>query len=613
MIDVRSVHAIVGGEISGQTVLYPSPGHSARDRGMSATVDPAAPGGLLVHSFNGGDALAEKDRIMAALGVDRTRPEAWRETGHYEYRDVDGTLLYRTVRLEKPGEKKRFTAQRPDGAGGWINGIGERERIPYRLADLAMTGPDTPILFAEGERKADKLASMGHVATSIAFGCKGWRSEYAEHFRGRTVIILPDNDDEGRTFAAKVKAEVAGVGGRGVILELPGLPHRGDIIDWTGTAGDLQKLIVAALEAKPAPSREPAYMRGISAAALMAKQFAPVRFIATGLLAEGATLFGGKPKLGKSWLALQIGCSVASGQPLFGSIPVDAGDVIYLALEDSERRLRSRLVKQGRTPPERLTLATEWPTLDGDCMAELEAWADAVERPVLVIVDVLKMVRGSARANESLYDADYRALAGLRNFAQSRSIAVLVVHHVRKMDADDPLESLSGTNGLTGAADTVMVLKRDMGTGHCILYVRGRDVEESEKAVRFKPDNGTWEMLGDAADVGRTNERQAILDILRQHANPLTVREISDMLDRNYEATRKCLARMWKAGEVQKEGRGSYTCPMCPNVPNDSQPDNRTHRTGYNVEDESDAAFVSSIPRASWLTEPPGTIGEPVF
>ena len=148
------------------------------------------------------------------------------------------------------------------------------------------------------------------------------------------------------------------------------------------------------------------------------------------------------------------------------------------------------------------------------------------------------------------------------------------------MEAEDPLESLSGTNGLTGAADSVLVLKRDSGTGHCLLYVRGRDVEESEQAVRFKPDNGTWELLGAADEVGRTNERHAILEVLRQHAKPLTVREISDILSKNYEAVRKCLARMWIGGEIEKAGRGSYACPVCPEVRSTPQPDNRTHRTG---------------------------------
>lgn len=324
----------------------------------------------------------------------------------------------------------------------------------------------------------------------------------------------------------------------------------------------------------------PAYLRGITASALMAKQFEPVNYVINGLLAEGATLFGGKPKIGKSWMAYDFALAVASGRALFGRIPVDQGDVLYLALEDNERRLKRRLLTKGVTAPDRLTLVTEWPDLDHGCIAEMEAWADAVDRPALIIVDVLKMVRSNSRNNESLYDGDYRALAGLASFARSRAIALVVVHHVRKMEAEDPLESLSGTNGLTGAADTVMVLKRDSGTGHCLLYVRGRDVEESEKAVRFKPDNGTWELLGAAEEVGRTNERHAILQVLREHAKPLTVREISDFLGKNYEAVRKCLARMWIAGEIEKTGRGSYSCPVCPDVLNTPEPDNRTHRTG---------------------------------
>jgi hypothetical protein len=324
----------------------------------------------------------------------------------------------------------------------------------------------------------------------------------------------------------------------------------------------------------------------------MAKQFEPVNYVIPGLIAEGATLFGGKPKIGKSWMAYDFALAVAAGRPVFDSIPITQGDVLYLALEDSERRLKSRMLKKGvRNPPVRLRLATDWPNLDNGCIAELSAWADSVPRPSLIIVDVLKMIRGATRSSESLYDCDYRALAGLASFARTRGIGVLVVHHVRKMEADDPLESISGTNGLTGAADTVMVLKRDSGTGHCLLYVRGRDVEQSEKAVRFKADNGTWELLGEAAEVGRTDERQAILDTLRQHAKPLTVREISDVLGKNYEAVRKCLARMWTAGEVEKKGRGTYACPHCPDVPITLEPDNRTHRTGGIDGTESDCPF----------------------
>lgn len=339
----------------------------------------------------------------------------------------------------------------------------------------------------------------------------------------------------------------------------------------------------------------PAFRRGISAADLMEKHFDPVNYVVPGLIAEGATLFGGKPKIGKSWMAYDFALAIAAGRPVFGSIPITQGDVLYLALEDSERRLKSRLLKKGvRNPPERLTLVTEWPTLDEGCLDELEAWAKAVERPTLVIVDVLKMVRGAGRNGEQQYDADYRALTGLGAFARNRGLAVLIVHHVRKMEAEDPLESLSGTNGLTGAADSVMVLKRDIGTPNVTLYVRGRDIEESETAVRFDRDNGTWEKLGAADEVGKTSERQEIIDVLRFAPNPLTAREISDLIGKNYEAVRKTLTRMAHADEVRKEGRGQYTCLNGPNVPVTSEKDIGTLGTGD--ESQEDGGWIGESP-----------------
>lgn len=582
MASLKEIAATMGGEVRGKYACFPTPGHSADDRGSTAELVPGAPDGVLIRSYNGGDPLEIKDKLRAE-GVLPERA-GWECTGEYLFRDETGQLLYRTKRFEHPDKPKRYEAELPNG----FKKLGGVRRVLYRLPELLAADPSETVFLTEGERKADKLARWGLVATSFAFGAKSWRRDYAEHLANRKVVLLPDNDDEGRAMVRTAARDIRARGGEAIILELPGLGPKEDIIDWSGTCEALLALVdnppapeASGEDAKDSSETKPAYLRGISAAALMAKHFEPVNYVIPGLLAEGAFILAGPPKLGKSWLCYDFALAIASGRPVFGSIAITQGDVLYLALEDNERRLKSRLLKKGiREAPERLTLATEWPGLDGGCIAELETWADAVKRPILIIVDVLKMVRSAARSNESVYDADYRALTGLAQFARARGIAVLVVHHTRKMAADDPLESISGTNGLTGAADGVMVLKRDSGTGHCLLYVRGRDIEESEKAVRFEPDIGTWELLGEAAEIGRTNERQDILDVLRKHDKPMTVRDISDVLGRNYDATRKTLARMWDHGEIEKTGRGTYTCPMCPNVPNTHQPDNRTDRTG---------------------------------
>ncbi|MAF30479.1 MAG: recombinase A [Croceicoccus sp.] len=330
----------------------------------------------------------------------------------------------------------------------------------------------------------------------------------------------------------------------------------------------------------------PAYRSGITASALMAMQFEPIRYVVNGYIAEGLTVLAGAPKIGKSWMALNIAIAVASGKPAFGTVPCSHGDVLYLALEDNNRRLRSRISKMGiGEPPERLTLCTSWPSLADGAVQEIEAWANAVKNPVLVFVDVLAKVRDSANGKDSAYDADYRTLTGLQELAGKLGIAIVPLHHTRKMEADDPFDSVSGTRGITGAADTVLVLKRDIGTGRTVLYGRGRDIEEIETAFDFDRDIGTWQVIGAAADFAKTDERQEIRDVLQDAGKALNAREVSDLLGKSYEAVRKTLTRMAHSGEIEKEGRGLYSCPNCPNVPNDADTpldwDNGTDGTGY--------------------------------
>ena len=325
-----------------------------------------------------------------------------------------------------------------------------------------------------------------------------------------------------------------------------------------------------------------AFRSGISAKALMAMQFAPINHVVPGYLAEGLTLLAGAPKIGKSWMALNLGVAIASGRPAFGSIPVEQGDVLYLALEDNPRRLKRRLLHMGVTsPPDRLTFCTEWPDLDSGCLDEISAWIGTVEKPTLIVVDVLAKVRPDASGKDSAYEADYRTLTGLQVLAGQHGLAIVVVHHTRKMEAEDPFDSVSGTRGLTGAADTVLVLKRDSGTPRTILYGRGRDVEEIETAFEFNRDSGTWKIVGAAHEVAKTDERQIILDTLRDAAKPLSSREVSDLTGKSYEAIRRTITRMVHSGESERRGQGQYTCPTCPTVPPDDDGEvSGTHGTG---------------------------------
>ncbi len=299
-----------------------------------------------------------------------------------------------------------------------------------------------------------------------------------------------------------------------------------------------------------------------TAAQLMDEVLPPIKYIVPGLIAEGLTLFGGKPKLGKSWFLLGTAIAVATGGVALSTIPVEQGDVLYLALEDNKRRLQKRLgqlLPMG-TKPERLHYDLTCRRLDDGGLDDIRAWIESRPDPRLVVVDVLNKVRPAMKGSEGIYDFDVRSLEGLQCLAAEFGIAVVVVHHTRKAEAEDPFDCLSGSTGLTGTADTTLVLARDsQGT---TLYGRGRDVEEIESAMLFDKTNGHWTMLGAAADVRRSDERGVILDALRDSRDPMTPKDImlAAGLD-NRNAVDIMLFKMVKAGEVEKAGRGLYFLP----------------------------------------------------
>lgn len=309
--------------------------------------------------------------------------------------------------------------------------------------------------------------------------------------------------------------------------------------------------------------------RCISARDLSAQEFEPIKYVVPGYIAEGLTLIAGKPKIGKSWFMLDIALAVASGGICLGNVPCEQGDVLYLALEDNMRRLQSRLHKLWEyeslagdiAVPDRLYFSTEWKRAGEGGIENIREWIDDHPAARLVIVDVLAMFKATSRGREqTLYEADYGALKDLQSLAMDIGVAIVVVHHTRKSAADsDPFEKVSGTLGLSGAADTTIILDRDQNG--CTLYGRGRDIEEIETAVLFDKPTCRWSAQGKASEVRRTDERAQILSVLIDATEPISPRELSIACNAPRNSIDQLLYKMAKAGEVLKIGRGLYIHP----------------------------------------------------
>jgi hypothetical protein len=298
---------------------------------------------------------------------------------------------------------------------------------------------------------------------------------------------------------------------------------------------------------------------------LLALQFPPQRWAVPGIVTEGFTLLAGKPKLGKSWLALNLAITVAGGGTALGNVRVEPGDVLYLALEDRLRRLKGRALKllpaAGCDPSPRLSFATEWPRSHQGGLDGIKRWFDSVPEPRLVVIDVWARFRPPGRLRASAYDQDYEAAAPVKDQADAAGAAVVVVHHTRKASADDVFDEVNATTGLTGAADATLILARARNENEAVLHIAGRDIEEGTIALEFTPDTCTWHHRGDARERDNTRAQRLILDTLRRSpGSSFFAGEVAELLDLNPNTVRSALLRFYQAGEVRKVG-SKYAWP----------------------------------------------------
>ena len=126
------------------------------------------------------------------------------------------------------------------------------------------------------------------------------------------------------------------------------------------------------------------------------------------------------------------------------------------------------------------------------------------------MLDTLACIRPPRSSKDNAYEADYAALSPLQRTASEMNLVIVVVHHLRKLESEDPLDTISGTTALAGAADSVLVLRRD--GGGVSLYGRGRDIDDIEDAMEFDRTTGHWTILGEASTVRKSEARKTILD-----------------------------------------------------------------------------------------------------
>ena len=235
----------------------------------------------------------------------------------------------------------------------------------------------------------------------------------------------------------------------------------------------------------------------INAEDLQNRTYEPTPFLVDELIPEGLHILAGAPKIGKSWLALWLCLCVSQGQPLWNFTTVQ-GEVLYLSLEDSFQRIQTRLFDLTEDALPTLHFAIMADTLKHGLEQQIEQFLTEHPTTKLVVIDTLQRVR-AAGGDGNLYANDYQDIGLLKQLADKRHIAILLIHHLRKLHDDDPVNMISGSTGLSGAADSAFVLQKNSRLANIAsLHCTGRDIPDRTLKLELGEDDHVWKLLADS-------------------------------------------------------------------------------------------------------------------
>lgn len=444
----------------------------------------------------------EQQGFLASHAVAHVKPQTripFKVVDRYQYHDANGTLVFEVERREP----KDFRQRRPDGQGGWIHSVKGVTPVPYRLPEMLQSDFASFVFIPEGEKDVDNLRALGLIASCNAGGAGKWPSALTPHHASRHAVLLPDNDQAGRDHAQMVATKLLGTAASVRILELPGLPPKGDASDWIAAGGTREQLLHLANETPPfedAVSTNPgapllAPPAGHPAAAEMdgmaffdtsvdsygeprtkpppfvlhrvgdmLDHLKPIDWLIKRYLeADSLALLFSESNVGKSMLAIDMACCVATGVPWHGNV-TKKGAVFIIAGEGHNgliRRFKAWEIANGVDLKDaELYFSEKAAKLDDEdsTKAVLEAMRALQKqhgKPRLIVIDTLARNFGNGDENSSQDMGKF--IANLDAIKHEFNATILVAHHVGHGDKT----RARGSTALKGALDAEYRLERD--------------------------------------------------------------------------------------------------------------------------------------------------------
>lgn len=272
-----------------------------------------------------------------------------------------------------------------------------------------------------------------------------------------------------------------------------------------------QYLVVSKTDDVEAVKKQLPKLSAISAFDLQNKEFAERYYAVADMIPQGETVIAAPPKTGKSWLMLDMCLKIAKGEKFLG-FDTNRSDTLYLALEDGDSFEQERLniIMEGEEAPKNFHFVfTNVMPMNEGFILQIDELLKQFPGIKVVVIDTLQFVKYRQGKSESAYECDYRTGRDLKEFAEKHDLAIVVVTHTTKMKhIEDDMANVSGTNGVTGAADAVIVLDKEKRMDkEATMFITGRKVRQSMHRIKFNDSNCCWEYLG-VEDLGDRAQRE---------------------------------------------------------------------------------------------------------
>jgi len=325
-------------------------------------------------------------------------------------------------------------------------------------------------------------------------------------------------------------------------------------------------------------------------------------FLVQGVIPEGVVILAGAPKTKKSFFAGNLGVAVSGGGEFLGH-KVEQADVLYIALEDTPRRMQDRIrpmIAGGMPDPdEHLIIDHRWKPLGAGGEEDIESHLKEYPKTKLIMIDTLAKLRPGNSSSSNMYQDDYQLFNKLTTITKNNpGLTILLVHHVRKTKSEDVFESISGSAGILGAVDSALVLGvNGKDTVNARLHITGRDVMERRDddalVMYFNDLDLTWKLSDEAVSVGNYDDDVILAAIKNGVHSP---RDLADYTGISYGTVRKRLLHLsHDLNKVEAVKRGYYELvePEEQITPIVSEPPTTTVETTILHDDQHDDQVVA--------------------